>query len=440
MLFVRRRFALWMLLHPQIFAYELEENKLDFPLDLDQKTPADSASIALDIVGQSLRSRLETELFAKAKTAECRAKIAEHLGYFLNAIGTETNLPFSDVEFPNECGEAVYEDWNNLPEDVHVGMIQNRTYQPPANETVVYPDPETMTLLYAILTHENPAATIRLVEALQESQQQHQFVVHVDAKYDETQRVLLEYASDKQHFVHILDDPYRVRVNWGGFSMVNATLQTFHYAFGLTSQTNSNPLVFDKVVHLSSSSYPLASNPEIRHTLAAFPSDANFLNIIMRPNRPAPQHWHYFIECDDALHRIYQLPVLRNDVCGIDLYTSSQWFIASREFAEYLANAESGSLVEQYLQYVEHVVVADETFFGTVLRHTKFCHKHHNRNFLHLQFDRWESELPSERRDSRKCPMPDPDHCGRSPTTMTLDYVDIMELSDNLFARKVWFL
>jgi hypothetical protein len=33
--------------------------------------------------------------------------------------------------------------------------------------------------------------------------------------------------------------------------------------------------------------------------------------------------------------------------------------------------------------------------------------------------------------------MPDPDHCGRSPTIMTLDYVDILELSEDLFARKV---
>ena len=32
--------------------------------------------------------------------------------------------------------------------------------------------------------------------------------------------------------------------------------------------------------------------------------------------------------------------------------------------------------------------------------------------------------------------MPDPNHCGRSPTTLGLDYTDVLELSGDLFARK----
>ena len=32
--------------------------------------------------------------------------------------------------------------------------------------------------------------------------------------------------------------------------------------------------------------------------------------------------------------------------------------------------------------------------------------------------------------------MPDKNHCGRSPTTITLDQLDILELSGDLFARK----
>jgi len=157
----------------------------------------------------------------------------------------------------------------------------------------------------------------------------------------------------------------------------------------------------------------------------------------MKPSRPPPNSWSYFVECDDKLHRIHRLPPLNNITAGAELYTSSQWFILSREFARYLAEAKPGTFVHQFLDYIEHVVVADEAFFGTVLRNTQFCTKHHNQNFLHLQFDRWESELPEEKRDPKKCMMRDPDHCGRSPTTMTLDYADILELSDDLFARKV---
>jgi hypothetical protein len=195
--------------------------------------------------------------------------------------------------------------------------------------------------------------------------------------------------------------------------------------------------LFDKFVHLASTSYPLASNREIKERLAQFPVDANLLYAIMKPARPKPWGWHYFVECDDRLHRIHRLSPWQNATHDIDLYTSSQWFMLSREFASYLASPPPGSFAEHFTRYARHVVVADETYFGTVLIHSPYCAKHHNANFLHLQFDRWESVLPQEKRDPKKCMMLDPNHCGRSPTVMTIDYVDLLELSTDLFARKV---
>ena len=420
-------------------------NKLS--MNITTSTTADDAPtnvVANDIAkqfGNVLEQRL-LKLFDKTKTHECRMKIANHLSYHINAIALEESLPFTDVKFTNECNETVYDDWTKLPEGMNIGDIQNRTYQPNRNESIYIPSASRMKLLYVILSHDNPNATIRLVETLYEQGYSHQFVIHVDGKYDSTQRILVSYASLRND-THIVPDPYRVRVNWGGFSMVNATLQAMRYAFAVDTyatipgKKTRRALMFHKLIHLSSSTYPIASNPEIRHTLSAYPLDANFLHIIMQPIHPNQYVWQYFVECDDSIHRIYQLPHLRHATHNMNLYTSSQWFIISRQFAYYLAVAEQGSVVDQYLRYIEHVVVADETFFGTVLRHTKFCHSHHNQNFLHLQFDRWESTMPIEQRDPRKCPMPDPNHCGRSPTTMTVDYADIMELSADLFARKV---
>jgi hypothetical protein len=402
--------------------------------------------IASDVAqqfGKAFEQRLQ-KLYTKTVTNECRLKIATHLSYHLNAIALEESLPFTDVKFTNECNETTYDDWTKLPDGVTIGDIQNRTYQPNRNESLYIPNADRMKLLYVILAHDNPNATIRLIESLYEEGFAHQFVIHVDGKYETTQLILVQYALSRTNSdVNVVPDPYRVRVNWGGFSMVNATLQAMRYAFALDeyetvpNQKKRRALMFHKLIHLSSSTYPIASNPEIRHVLSSYPLDANFLHVIMQPIHPNQYVWHYFVECDDAIHRIYQLPHLRREVHNINLYTSSQWFIISRQFAYYLALAEPGTMVHQYLKYIEHVVVADETFFGTVLRHTKFCHQHHNQNYLHLQFDRWESSMPIEQRDPRKCPMPDPNHCGRSPTTMTLDYADIMELSADLFARKV---
>lgn len=295
-------------------------------------------------------------------------------------------------------------------------------------------------------------STIRLIDVLYDKKNNvdgegngnTMFVIHVDGKEesDEAYRKLLEYAIDKD-YVHILPEEYRVRVNWGGFSMVKATLNILRYSFGLPPQGSrskrllSPPFQFHKFIHLASSTYPIKSNTQIRKTIAEYPLDANLVEVAMKPIKPHPAGWHYYVECDDAVHRIYRLhPLSHKDGNGIDLYMGSQWFIISNEFAYYLANAETGSMVQQYIQYAKHFIVADEGFFSTVLRHSRFCTKHHNRNFLHLQFDRWESDLEGIDRDERKCLMPDPDKCGRSPTILTKDYLFALEMSDDLFARK----
>jgi hypothetical protein len=193
--------------------------------------------------------------------------------------------------------------------------------------------------------------------------------------------------------------------------------------------------------HTKSISYPLKSNTEIRNKIASYPLDANLLHTIMKPLNAPPSSFHYYVECDDAVHRISRLPPLTQATHNAELYTSSQWFVLSREFMEYMARGDRtpDSFVYEYMQYAEHVVVADEIFFGTVLRNTRFCTKHHNDNLLYLQFDQWESDIDAEsgERDGRKCLSPDPDRCGRSPTLLTVDDYFALELSDSLFARKV---
>jgi len=117
-------------------------------------------------------------------------------------------------------------DFDNLPEGVSIGDTQDRTYQPPPKEQMYIDDPLQLNLCYAIMTHETPDTTIRLIEALYEIG--HIFVIHVDGKE----------TSDVE---------------------------------------------------------------------------------------PGKDAWHYFVECDDAVHRIYRLPPLNEyNFGGIDMYTASQ--------------------------------------------------------------------------------------------------------------------
>jgi hypothetical protein len=56
---------------------------------------------SLALLGGSVHGRLE-HLFKKATTTQCRAKIAEHFGYFVAVLGMETELPITDLELPNK--------------------------------------------------------------------------------------------------------------------------------------------------------------------------------------------------------------------------------------------------------------------------------------------------------------------------------------------------
>ena len=275
------------------------DERLHLLEDLDPCQAADAAMQTL-MKGSSMKNRLES-LFQKATSQTCRKTILRHFGYFVASMGREEALPFSgrspSFQLNNSCPEPVYDDWTKLPKGVHLGHLQNRSYQPPRDQATYVHHPDELKLLYLILAHEDAPSVIRLVEALQDNNNSKTdlwnmsssspspsscFVIHVDAKdvSEATFLVLQTYALHHSN-VHVLPHPYRVRVNWGGFSMVNATLQMLRYATGYTPGTRA--LVFDKAIHLSATTYPLASNTEIRHELAKYPLDANLMNVIMKP-------------------------------------------------------------------------------------------------------------------------------------------------------------
>ena len=138
------------------------------------------------------------------------------------------------------------------------------------------------------------------------------------------------------------------------------------YALAI-DRPNLDPLEFHKFVHMSATAYPIKSNKRIRQTLSEYPIDANLFWVLENPTSPHEEAWHYFVECDDAVHRIYRMPPKRWENSGIDIMTSSQWFIASRDFVRYLAEAKPGTFVYEYSQYIEPVSYTHLTL-PTILR------------------------------------------------------------------------
>jgi len=199
----------------------LQRTTVDFS-DVDLSGDASrAAALAVDTMAAEMKKTGRfAELFEKTTTTECRELISEHYAYFLKAIATETPLPFASTIFDSSCEDERPWDFNNLPEGVHMGIIQNRTYQPPRNETnegSLYISSDEIVLCYGILAHDSAEATIRIIEAVDEPTTT--FVVHIDGKYEKNYEILKAYASKRDRVV-VLDHHHRVRVNWGGFRYV----------------------------------------------------------------------------------------------------------------------------------------------------------------------------------------------------------------------------
>ncbi|GMH80513.1 hypothetical protein TL16_g08576 [Triparma laevis f. inornata] len=389
---------------------EQAETKIRVPLSLVESTDHTTTSkSALTLISSPLQTRMES-LFNNTKTPQCRQKIAEAFSEYVNAIGSETPMPWTKHKFKSEC---------SLKSKDHSNEHASKEK----------PKPEDLKILYLVMTHDKPEQTIRLISSLEDVGTQ--FIIHVDAKpsSDSTQNALKDHYADHP-LVHVLPSNFRVSVNWGSFGVVESTLSAIKYAFGYGRPGPS--FDFNKVVNVASTSYPMKNNKAIREEISQQSLDTNYLEIRPSPNRPNTNAWHYYLECDDKMHRIYRLSQPK----GVDMYVGSQWFMISREFAEMLVDGSS-RFVQEYLDYGSHVVVADENFFATVLKNSRLCGKHVNKNHLHVQFDDWENNRKKEgERDPSKCLQPNPNHCGRSPTTMTVDYLPVLELSNVLFARK----
>uniref|UniRef100_A0A7S2AW29 protein xylosyltransferase n=1 Tax=Octactis speculum TaxID=3111310 RepID=A0A7S2AW29_9STRA len=290
-----------------------------------------------------------------------------------------------------------------------------------AHRSNKFVDASVVRLTYLLLMHEEAYQAIRLIEALQEPQ--HNFVIHVDGKAasNETYYQMMDYAASYSN-VHMITGAQRVNVSWGGFNVVQGTLNGIMYAV-------QKGIPFHWLVTLSGYTYPLVSNQKIRETLAKYPVDTNFLEMSPRPNRPAPRTWHNFVECDNQMRRIARLatPV------DFSLHVGSQWLLISSAFANYLVSR--GNFADKYRVYGKHTMVADENYFVTVLRNSEFCHTHENTNFAQVQFDEWEHDKANGP-NVNKCLQPNPDHCGRSPTIIDLAFLPVLELSGAMFARK----
>jgi hypothetical protein len=122
---------------------------------------------------------------------------------------------------------------------------------------------------------------------------------------------------------------------------------------------------FDFVINLSGTTYPIKSNLYIRSILSEN-SDKIYSEIRPEATFPPPEMWHYYLECDDAVHRIGRLTPAR----GIQMFTGAQWWIMPQHVCKWFLEDQ---LPVNFTRYAEHVVVADENYFSTMFKNSPYC-------------------------------------------------------------------
>lgn len=260
---------------------------------------------------------------------------------------------------------------------------------------------KSISIAYLILVHRLPDQFKKLFTAIYEST--NFYLIHIDKKASQ------EIGEDVRNFlnpypnVHILDSE---NVVWGGYSMVQAELDGMKYLLNMNAQ-------WDYFINLSGQDYPLKSQKIIREFLSRNNGKSYIKIADQEKSRPETMNRieNYFEELED---KISDKTHKRNFMKDVTPYIGGQWMILTRDCCEFMTSSIE---VKKFEDYYLNTLIADESFFQTVLMNTSFT-----------------GTLVDD--DKRAIIwIPDGDIKLR-PKTFTKTDLDFLQKGNHLFARK----
>lgn len=258
-----------------------------------------------------------------------------------------------------------------------------------------------ISIAYLILVHRLPDQFKRLFTAIYEPT--NFYLIHIDKKAsleigEEVTTFLEKYPN-----VHILKSE---NVIWGGYSMVQAELDGMNYLLNMNAK-------WDYFINLSGQDYPLKSQRIIKDFLSKNNGKSYIKFADQEKVRPETMNRieNYFEESEDNISDKTHKREFMKDVIP---YIGGQWMILTRNCCEFICNSTE---VKKFEDYYLNTLIADESFFQTVLMNTSF-------NGILVDDDKraiiW---------------IPDGDIKLR-PKTFTETDLDFLQKGDHLFARK----
>lgn len=277
-------------------------------------------------------------------------------------------------------------------------------------------------IAYFILVHRYPNQFKRLFHAIYDSKDH--YLVHVDKRADKS------IKTDVKNFISSFPNAHLLKsqdVVWGGYSMVDVELNGIKKLLAISDK-------WDAYINLSGQDFPIKTNSEIKKFLKKnkgvdFMRTAN--QAIERPNT-MNRIENYFVESTNGF---IGTPYKRPYLPYVAPYIGGQWKILSRECCEFICTSPQ---VNRFKKYYRHTLIADESFFQTVLMNTNYPKKITNDDMRaivwipdiekKLKFKNFTANKTKELVDSGKIKL-------RPKTFTTKDYRFLIA-SESLFARK----
>lgn len=215
---------------------------------------------------------------------------------------------------------------------------------------------QSISIAYLILVHRLPNQFKKLFKAIYDPS--NFYLIHIDKKA--SQQIGEEVGNFLRNYlnVHILDSE---NVIWGGYSMVQAELDGMKYLLEMNKK-------WDYFINLSGQDFPLKSQEIIKNFLSKN-NGKNYIKIAdQEKSRPETMNRieNYFEELED---KISDKTHKRDFMKGVIPYIGGQWMILTRNCCEFITNNVE---VKKFEDYYFNTLIADESFFQTVLMNTSF--------------------------------------------------------------------
>lgn len=221
-----------------------------------------------------------------------------------------------------------------------------------------------MKICYLILAHNNLNHLNRLIDSLNDDSCS--FYIHIDKK------------SKQANYYNSLDNVTIIRehfdINWGGFSMVEATLALLKNA--LLDSPKS-----DYYILISGVDYPIRPHKFLLEQLA---SGKEFIDSapLPFPDKPMGRFEYYYYDVNRRKYGYFH-PLILTEIAlrlfklkrkiPFPIYVGGQWFALTHQCVEYILNTIDND--ERYINFFKHSLIPDEAFFQTIISNSPFAEK-----------------------------------------------------------------